>query len=59
MKLQNEYYKPRDLSENNELENLIDAILNQRSMAMDSGYVADVSGQLITKTSIVLDQRKI
>lgn len=42
VKLQNEFYKPRDLSENNELENLFDAILNQRSMAMDSGYVADV-----------------
>lgn len=43
MKLKNEFYKPRDLSEDSELDNIVDAILNQQSMAMDSGYVADVS----------------
>ena len=41
--LQNEFYKPQDLNENNGMENIMNAILNQRSMAMDSGYVADVS----------------
>lgn len=42
MKLKEEYYKPRDLAENEELENIIDAILKQKAMAMDTGYVADV-----------------
>lgn len=42
LKLKEEYYKPRDLAENEELENIIDAILKQKAMAMDTGYVADV-----------------
>lgn len=40
MKLENEYYKPKDLENN--MDNLIDAILKQKAMAMDSGYVDDV-----------------
>lgn len=43
LKLKEEYYKPRDLGEDDELENIIDAILKQKAMAMDTGYVADVS----------------
>lgn len=42
MKLKDEYYKPRDLSEDDVLENIVDAILKQKAMAMDAGYVADV-----------------
>lgn len=42
LKLKDEYYKPRDLSEDDELENIVDAILKQKAMAMDTGYVADV-----------------
>lgn len=43
LKLKEEYYKPRDLGEDEELENILDAILKQKAMAMDTGYVADVS----------------
>ncbi|XP_031620899.1 peroxidase [Contarinia nasturtii] len=43
LKLKEEYYKPRDLAEDEELENIIDAILKQKAMAMDTGYVADVA----------------
>lgn len=46
LKLKDEFYKPRDLAENEELENIIDAILKQKAMAMDTGYVADVSNIL-------------
>lgn len=42
LKLEEQYYKPVDLSENDELENIVDAILHQKAMAMDSGYVASV-----------------
>lgn len=42
LKLKEEYYKPRDLAEDEELENILDAILKQKAMAMDTGYVADV-----------------
>lgn len=42
LKLKEEFYKPRDLAEDDELENIIDAILKQKAMAMDTGYVADV-----------------
>lgn len=42
LKLKDEYYKPRDLAEDEELENIIDAIVKQKAMAMDTGYVADV-----------------
>lgn len=47
MKLKEQFYKPRDLSENNELENIVDAVLKQKSMAMDTGYVADVCMNII------------
>lgn len=40
--MKEEFYKPRDLAEDEELENIIDAILKQKAMAMDTGYVADV-----------------
>lgn len=43
MKLKDEFYKPRDLSEDDELENIVDAVLKQKAMAMDTGYVADVA----------------
>ncbi|XP_055315121.1 peroxidase isoform X2 [Sitodiplosis mosellana] len=43
LKLKDEYYKPRDLAEDEELENIIDAIVKQKAMAMDTGYVADVA----------------
>lgn len=42
LKLKEEFYKPRDLAEDEELENIVDAILKQKAMAMDTGYVADV-----------------
>lgn len=42
VKLKDEYYKPRDLSEDDELDNIVEAILKQKAMAMDGGYVADV-----------------
>lgn len=42
MEIKNEYYKPRNLGTNNELDVIMDAILTQNSMAMDSAYVDDV-----------------
>lgn len=42
LKLKDEFYKPRDLAEDDELENIVDAILKQKAMAMDTGYVADL-----------------
>lgn len=42
MEIKNEYYKPRSLGTDNELDVIMDAILNQNSMAMDSAYVDDV-----------------
>lgn len=42
MKLKDEFYKPRDLSEDDELENIVEAIYKQKAMAMDAGYVADL-----------------
>lgn len=42
MEIKNEYYKPRSLGTNNELDVIMDAILNQNAMAMDSAYVDDV-----------------
>lgn len=42
MEIKNEYYKPRSLGTNNELDVIMDAILTQNSMAMDSAYVDDV-----------------
>lgn len=42
LKLKDEYYKPRDLGEDDELEIILDAILKQKAMAMDTGYVADL-----------------
>lgn len=43
LKLKDEFYKPRDLGEDDELENIVDAVLKQKSMAMDTGYVDDVA----------------
>ncbi|XP_037029524.1 peroxidase isoform X1 [Bradysia coprophila] len=43
MEIKNEYYKPRSLGTNNELDVIMDAILTQNSMAMDSAYVDDVT----------------
>lgn len=31
------------MSEDDELENIVDAVLRQKAMAMDTGYVADVA----------------
>lgn len=45
MEIKNEYYKPRSLGTNNELDVIMDAILTQNSMAMDSAYVDDVCVQ--------------
>lgn len=45
LKLQDVFYKPKDLSKNNLLEQLMNAILRQNSMAMDSSYVDDLSLQ--------------
>lgn len=45
-KLQDSFYKPRDLGKHNRLDQLMNAILRQRSMAMDSSYVDDLSLQL-------------
>lgn len=42
LKLKDEYYQPRDLSEDDDLEIILDAILKQKAMAMDTGYVADL-----------------
>lgn len=42
LKLKDEFYKPHDLAEDDELENIVDAILKQKAMAMDTGYVADL-----------------
>lgn len=42
MHLKDEYYKPRDLSEDDELEAILDAILKQKAMALDTGFVADL-----------------
>lgn len=46
LKLQDSFYKPRDLSKHQLLDQLMNAILRQRSMAMDSSYVDDLSLQL-------------
>lgn len=45
LKLQDSFYKPRDLGKHNRLDQLMNAILRQRSMAMDSSYVDDLSLQ--------------
>jgi peroxidase len=46
LKLQDTFYKPRDLTKNHLLDQLMNAILRQNSMAMDSSYVDDLSLQL-------------
>lgn len=46
LKLQDSFYKPRDLSRNHLLDQLMNSILRQNSMAMDSSYVDDLSLQL-------------
>lgn len=43
LELKNEFYKPRDLGRANELDRIQAAILQQNAMAMDSGYVDDVT----------------
>lgn len=48
LKLKDEYYKPRDLAEYDELDNINDAIVKQKAMAMDTGYVADVQYNLFS-----------
>lgn len=45
LKLQDSFYKPRDLGKHNMLDQLMNSILRQRSMAMDSSYVDDLSLQ--------------
>lgn len=40
LEVKNEFYKPRDMRRN--LDMIMNAILNQKAMAMDSGYVDDV-----------------
>lgn len=46
LKLQDTFYKPRDLGKHHLLDQLMNAILRQHSMAMDSSYVDDLSLQL-------------
>lgn len=46
LKLQDLFYKPRDLNKNHLLDQLMNTILRQNSMAMDSSYVDDLSLQL-------------
>lgn len=46
LKLQDSFYKPRDLAKHHLLDQLMNAILRQHSMAMDSSYVDDLSLQL-------------
>lgn len=43
LEVKNEFYKPRNLCRKNELEIIMNGILNQKAMAMDSGYVDDVT----------------
>lgn len=43
LELKNEFYKPRNLARSNELDRIVAAILRQNAMAMDSGYVDDVT----------------
>lgn len=46
LKLQDSFYKPRDLGKHHLLDQLMNAILRQHSMQMDSSYVDDLSLQL-------------
>jgi peroxidase len=46
LRLQETFYKPRDLSKHHLLDQLMNAVLRQHSMAMDSSYVDDLSLQL-------------
>lgn len=46
LKLQDVFYKPKDLSKNNFLEQVTNALLKQNAMALDSSYVDDLSLQL-------------
>lgn len=41
--LQREFYSPRDLAGGRMLQRIMDAILRQKAMAMDTMYVDDVS----------------
>lgn len=47
MEIKNEFYKPRSLGTDNELDVIMDAILSQNSMAMDSAYTDDVCCMLM------------
>lgn len=51
LKLQDSFYKPRDLNKHH-LDELMNAVLRQRSMAMDSSYVDDLSLQLFRSKMI-------
>lgn len=46
LKLQDSFYKPRDLNRNHLLDQMMNAILRQNAMAMDNSYVDDLSFQL-------------
>ena len=50
LKLQDTFYKPQDLSKNNLLDQLMNTVLKQNSMAMDNSYVDDLSLQLYRST---------
>lgn len=43
LEIKNEFSKPRNLGLNYELEIIMDAVLKQNAMAMDSGYVDDIT----------------
>lgn len=55
MEIKNEFYKPRSLGTNNELDVIMEAILNQNSMAMDSAYVDDVCMHVQNDLFFLLD----
>lgn len=50
MKLQDSFYKSRDLNKHQLLDQMMNAILRQNAMAMDSSYVDDLSLQLYRST---------
>lgn len=50
LKLQDSFYKPHEMGRNQLMDRLMNAILRQRSMAMDSSYVDDLSIQMYRST---------
>lgn len=42
IKLQDLFYRPKDLSQSGQLETILKAVLKQNAMAMDSSIVDDV-----------------